>query len=190
MTFQWSQSLREWYKRGNEMKKAIKFYAPILFLLLILVDAHITNIVENIFEQRLFAVSSLFFIAMIPAVKHLSMRYILILALVMGYIFDTYYIGIIGINMLLFPIVAYFIKRQDELINHNVMTEFFAMIIYVTVYNVGSFLIQALFSLAHVDVVQFITKMLGPTLILNLAIFWVTIYIFRFLFRTKEESVR
>ncbi|MDR0921671.1 MAG: rod shape-determining protein MreD [Lactobacillales bacterium] len=165
--------------------KSLKIYAPILFFALLLIDSHLTNLLEIWTKDNYYPIVNLLIMAFMVATVHLSRRYLMISALVIGLIFDSYYLGILGINLVVLPLIVYWMTRYKELINTNVITQFFTMIIVVTAYEVFTTLLQAIFQLASVDFITFITQLLGPTLLINMVCFLLIIYPLRKLFSIK-----
>jgi rod shape-determining protein MreD len=164
------------------MKKII---TPFLFLILALIDAHITNILGNIFTGSIHAISALLIIAFIPATVFFNKRYLIITALILGLILDSYFVGIIGINATIFPVLAFFMYQFKDVLNVNVFTQLFGVIIFVTVDMILLAAIQVIFQLTSVDPIAFVIQLLGPTLIVNSILFFIIIFPVRKLFQVK-----
>ena len=71
---------------------------------------------------------------------------------------------------------------MKDVIHVNIFTEFFSMIIFVTGYELFTMVVQLIFKLAVVNNTYFITRFLGPTLLLNMIIFVLFIFPFKKLF--------
>ncbi|SJZ55099.1 rod shape-determining protein MreD [Pilibacter termitis] len=166
-------------------KKTMPYVAPVLFFLLLLVDGQISRLFGNVLQNRVMAISSILLIALIPATMKLSRRYLVILMLILGILMDSYYLGVLGINTLMLPLMTFYAYGSREVINTNIFTELFGLIILITVYHSALALLEALFGLAKVSVIEFIAQILGPTLILNIIFFFVLIVPFRRLFRIR-----
>ena len=88
---------------------------------------------------------------------------------------------------------------MKDVIHVNIFTEFFSMIIFVTGYELFTMVVQLIFKLAVVNNTYFITRFLGPTLLLNMIIFVLFIFplrnysvmnnFFLFLGRKRKESL-
>jgi len=167
------------------MKNTLKYFAPPLFLILALIDAHITMIAANIFSGALRAISTLIILALMLACMKFSKRYLIITSLVIGLVLDSYFIGIIGINGLILPVLVYFMYQFKEVLNANIFTELFGLIIFVTADAVLLAALQAIFQLANVDPIWFVASLLGPSLLLNILIFFIVIVPLRKLFQVK-----
>lgn len=75
-------------------KENVKYYAPVIFFLLMLIDGQLTQAAGNLTDNVYFANAHFLLLAFLMAVPNLSKRYLLITALVLGLISDSYYIGI------------------------------------------------------------------------------------------------
>ncbi len=126
-------------------------------------------------------------------------RYLLITTIVLGAIYDAYYIGVIGIYAVALPLIVWLMYVMKDVIHVNIFTEFFSMIIFVTGYELFTMVVQLIFKLAVVNNTYFITRFLGPTLLLNMIIFVLFIFSLRnysvmnnffFFFRSKAKKNR
>ena len=109
-------------------------------------------------------------------------RYLLITTVVLGAIFDTYYIGVIGIYAVALPLMVFIMYSMSSYIHFNIFTEFFSMIIFVTGYELFTLAVQLIFKLVSVNNTYFITRYLGPTLLLTMILFAVFVFPFKKLF--------
>lgn len=166
-------------------KETIKYYAPILFFLLLLFDGQLTSFLDSWGQNEYFAVSHLLLIVLMLAAVNLPKSYMLPASLIVGFLYDTYYVGIIGIYMVTFFLLMLLIYQLDATINTNTFTMFFGMIIFVTLFEICALFLQVVFQLTDVNVVLFISRVLGPTLLLNMILFFILIYPLRKLFVIK-----
>lgn len=156
---------------------------PIFFFLLLLIDGQITRVIGTASRGQFTALSCLLLIAFIPAVQSFSKTYSIILALILGLLGDSYFIGILGIHGFLLPLAVFFLYKYRDVINTNVLSQFFGLIIFITLYEVGLALMQFLFQLAQPNIIWFITQLLGPTLIANTILFFLVIFPFRKIYK-------
>lgn len=166
-------------------KETIKYYAPVIFFLLLLFDGQLTGFMDIWGHNNYFAVSHLLLIVLMLSAVNLPKSYMLPASLILGFLYDTYYVGIIGIYMVTFFLLTLLIYQLNETINTNVFTMFFGMIIFVTLFEICSLFLQVVFQLTDVNVVLFISRVLGPTLLLNVVLFFILIYPLRKLFVIK-----
>ena len=72
-----------------------------------------------------------------------------------------------------------------EVIQTNLLTGFFGIVIFTTLYELIAVLIQVAFHLADVSPILFITRVLGPTLLLNMVWYVILSYQLKKLFSVK-----
>ncbi|MFD1901503.1 rod shape-determining protein MreD [Enterococcus termitis] len=166
-------------------KENVKYYAPVVFFLLMLIDGQLTQGAENLMDNIYFANAHFLLLAFLMAVPNLSKRYLLITSLVLGLISDSYYLGIIGVYTVALAATVMMMYRFQRVVHTNLLTAFFGMIIFVTTYELIAVGLQVIFSLSKVAPILFITKVLGPTLIFNMLIFVLFSYLFKRLFANE-----
>lgn len=164
------------------MKKYLKYIIPVLFFLLMLIDSHITSFFADISEGFYIANAHFLLLGALCASQVFSRKYMLIMMTVLGLIYDSYYIGIIGIYAVALPLVVFFMYSLSNAINMNIFTMFFGWIILITGYELYSLVVQLIFQFATGDTLFFVTRYLGPTLLLNMALFMICIIPFKKLF--------
>ena len=125
-----------------------------------LIDAHLTKSFETWTSNVYFASSHLLLLAFMFAVPNFSKRYLLITSLILGFICDSYYIGIIGIYTVALTISVMLMYTFKEVIQTNLLTGFWDRH-FTTLYELIAVLIQVAFHLADVSPILFITCV-GP----------------------------
>ncbi|MHC5269931.1 rod shape-determining protein MreD [Enterococcus sp. LJL98] len=158
------------------ISKRIQYGAPFLFFFLILIDAHLTQLLTAFNQNRYIWRSHLALIAFLFAVRYLPKNYLLVTSLIIGGIFDLYYLGLLGIYIVVFPLTIALMSFLKEIIFENSFNLFFGMIIFVTFFEIVILFIQVIFNLIHVDLLYFVTQLLAPTLLLNMGLFLITMY--------------
>lgn len=166
-------------------KENSRYYAPVVFFLLMLVDGQLTQAVRNLTDNVYFANAHFMLLAFLMAVPSLSKRYLLITALVLGLICDSYYIGIIGIYTVALAATVMMMYQFQQVVHTNMLTAFFGLVIFVTTYELIAVSLQIIFQLSNVAPLVFITKVLGPTLLFNMLIFVIFSYPLKRLFATE-----
>lgn len=163
----------------------LKYYAPIVLFLLLLLDAQLTRMFGIMTKGSYLASFHFLILSLLFASQTFSKRYLLITAAILGVIYDSYYTGVIGIYMTILVLVVYFSYFFSKTIQQNIFTMFFSMIIFVTFFEFASLLIQQVFNLAHVELTYFIANCLGPTLLVNILLFAIFYWPFKKLFVIK-----
>lgn len=154
----------------------MKYYFPVLLFLLMLLDGHLTRMFVEWSKGTSMASAHFLILVLLFGSLKFSKRYLLVTTLVLGIIFDAYYIGVIGIYAVAMPFMVFVMYSMSSYIHFNIFTEFFSMIIFVTGYELFTLGVQLIFKLVSVNNTYFITRYLGPTLLLTMIIF--TIFVF------------
>ena len=165
--------------------QAVRWYAPFAFFILMLLDGQLTRAFERFSADNLFMHSHMLLLALVLASFQLSERYMLISATVLGMIMDSYYLGILGIYTLCLPLIVLVCYQVFSVLQPNVFTMMLAVVLFVTFLETSLLVIQGVFGLAAVEPVIFITRTLGPSLLLNLVLFLLLIIPFKKLFIIK-----
>lgn len=167
-------------------RKNIKYYAPILFFFLMLIDGQLTLAIETWTDNTYFASVHLMLLGFMMAVPSLSKRQLLLTALVLGWICDSYYVGILGVYTVALTGTVLLMITFQNVVEANMMTAFFGLIIFSTSYELISVILQLVFHLSEVSFLLFITRVLGPTLLFNMLIFVIFSYPFKLMFTAKS----
>lgn len=167
------------------MKKAsyAKYYAIPFFFLMMLLDGHITLWIESWLKNQYTANAQLLLLAMLCGARYLPKNFMLLTAIVFGCLYDLYYIGVIGIYAVGIPLMVWLMYILANTLYQNFLTLLFGMIIFLTSLELVTWGIQLLFNLATVDSSFFITRFLGPTLLINIVLFLIFSIPFQKLFK-------
>lgn len=166
-------------------KENVKYYAPVVFFLLMLIDGQLTQGAERLTDNVYFANAHFMLLAFLMAVPNLSKRYLLIASLILGMVCDSYYLGIIGIYTVALTATVMLMFQFQNVVHTNLLTAFFGMVIFVTTYELIAVGLQVIFRLSNVAPLLFITRVLGPTLLFNMLIFVIFSYPLKRLFTGK-----
>lgn len=167
------------------MKKYANYYVPLLLFLFMLIDTHITTFVEILSKGFYVANAHFLLLGALCASTVFSKKYLLIVMTVIGLIYDSYYIGIIGLYAVALPLVVFFMYSMSNAINMNIFTMFFGWIILITGYELYSMFVQLIFQFTRVNTVYFVARYLGPTLLINMILFMIFVFPFKRLFSNK-----
>lgn len=149
-------------------KFSFQFLSPLILFFLILIDGQITGAISTLTSGHLVFVSHLVLIFLVYTVTQHKYFYVVVLAIFLGLIYDSYYQGIYGVASLLLPLAALFVYHIRSLVFTNRWTRLFTMIIIVSVFEVLSGIIMAAFGFAEINLFNFVAKQLAPTLFLNI----------------------
>ena len=152
-------------------RTTLKYITPFLLFFLFLIDAHVTRIIAAWTDNIYVANAHLALLVLLIVSRVVNERFLLGTSLVLGTLYDLYYIGVIGIYAVIFPLlvmVFYFFKKT---IQQNILTLFFTVVISVTLFELISLLLQSVFGLTGVSSDFFVPRYLGPTLLFNILTF-------------------
>lgn len=152
-------------------KKRIRYWAVPLFFLAMLVDAQLSRILLSVSKGEYIWNVNLLLLFLMFGVKKLSKRYMLLASLAIGIVCDFYYIGVLGIYAVIVPLMVWLMYLLYDMIYQNAFTMFFGMVILATLQEVALVSIQLLFGLTTINGAFFVARFLGPTLLINIALF-------------------
>ncbi|MDR1567447.1 MAG: rod shape-determining protein MreD [Streptococcaceae bacterium] len=171
-------------------KQQLLLFTPVIFLLLALLDGQLSTLMKIWSDGVALASSHLLILALLFANQKLSMRYLLIVSAAIGLIMDSYYIGILGINLTVLPLIVYLSGSILDTIHENPITEYFSAVIFITGYEVAILAIQLIFKLAQFNFIDFIGSLLAPTLFLNSLFFIIFYRGYQFVFNAPAKRQR
>lgn len=154
----------------------MKIYTPFLFFFLMLIDAQMTQRFISYSENPTVWRANLLLIFILFSARYLSKTYLIWVALGIGVIFDLYYLGLIGIYAVILPLIVWIIFTLKKFLFENLLNLFFGMIIFITLFESMNVSLQLMFNLITVNPLYFITNLLGPTLLLNMILFFISFY--------------
>ncbi|MDT2758759.1 rod shape-determining protein MreD [Enterococcus xiangfangensis] len=157
-------------------RTTLKKITPVLLFLLFLFDAHVTQLATNLMNNTYVANAHLALLVLLIVSRVVNERFLLGTALVLGILYDLYYIGVVGIYAVIFPLLVMLFYLFRKTIQQNILTLFFTIIISVTLFESISLLLQTIFGLTGISSDFFVPRYLGPTLLFNILIFVILIF--------------
>ena len=101
-------------------------------------------------------------------------RHLIILGVVFGLLYDSYYYGIIGLYTILLPLLMVGIDHfKFLLLKNNMGYDLSIYFLSLTFLQSGIYLLERLLQQTNTDVLDFITYTLGPTLLWNVVVFFI-----------------
>lgn len=158
-------------------------YLYLVFFLLMLLDAHITNFFTNFNHNTSVWQSELLLLVMLFAAGRLPQRYMILSALSIGILFDIYYLGLIGIYAVALPFVVWLMYLFHSIYYQNLMTLFFSWIVSLTAVQLITLGLQLLFKITVINGEFFVTNSVAPTLVLNILYFAVLMFPLKKIFK-------
>lgn len=149
------------------VKENVRYYAPFIFFLSMLLDGQIARVTNSYFHHAMYFHSYLLILAFVFSSFILSRRYLLVSAVILGIMMDSYYVGIIGLYALGLPLIVLMIYFIFQHVTKNLWTITMADILFITFLESALLLVHAAFSFVAFHPAIFITRTLGPTLLFN-----------------------
>lgn len=157
-------------------KTRINLFVPLILLLALLLD----GIIAAVFSSSLYtattdSVSRLIVICIVVFSFHVNRNHMFLFGIIFGLLYDSYYVGILGVYTVLFPIVIYLCDKMKKIFNLNLFVFILILIIQVSLIEFLLYGFYAVMNLTMMDITSFLANRLGPTLLLN-SIYMLVLY--------------
>ena len=149
----------------------------LLLPFLVLIDAHISQLLGSFFLHVHLASHFLFLFLLFETIEVSEYLY-LVYCFVIGLIYDVYFFHLIGIATLLFILLGAFLHKLNSVILLNRWTRILAMIVMSFLFDMGAYLFALVVGLTVDSLPIFIVYSLVPSMILNLI--WMIVFQFIF----------
>lgn len=149
----------------------------LLLPFLVLIDAHISQLLGSFFPHVQLASHFLFLFLLFETIE-VSEYFYLVYCFMIGLVYDVYFFHLIGIATLLFILLGAFLHKLNSVILLNRWTRMLAMIVLTFLFEMGSYLLAFMVGLTVDNMSIFIVYSLVPTMILNFL--WITVFQFIF----------
>ena len=151
----------------------------IFFLLpvIVLVDAHIGQLVGSFFPHFHLASHFLFLFLLFETIEVSEYLY-LAYCFIVGLVYDIYFFHLIGIATLLFVLLGVTLHKFNSVILMNRWTRILAVIVLSFLFDMGSYLLALSIGLTVESMPIFIVYSLFPSMILNFLWMMIFQYIF------------
>lgn len=159
-----------------DKKQIFKVTLPVMLFCLMLVDSQISLSMRGPMMNEAFLNSHILLIGLIVSSLWFSKRYMVILSTCLGFLFDIYYYGIIGINMAVLPLTVLLIYVVFKYVPVNIMSVILSLIVFITIMDVSAYLLQVAFNLRTPAILPFVVDNLGPTILFNVFVCLVLSY--------------
>jgi len=149
----------------------------LLLPFLVLIDAHISQLLGSFFPHVHLASHFLFLFLLFETIEVSEYLY-LVYCFVIGLVYDVYFFHLIGIATLLFILLGAFLHKLNSVILLNRWTRMLAMIVMTFLFEMGAYILAIVVGLTVDGMSLFIVYSLVPSMILNLI--WMIIFQFIF----------
>ncbi|WEG75525.1 rod shape-determining protein MreD [Vagococcus intermedius] len=149
---------------------------PIILVVVMLLDGQISNNLRLLTDNTIYFNSHLLLLGLILASLHFSKRYMMILSVCVGILFDVYYYSLVGINMVSLPLTVLLIYMVFKYIEPSIVSISISLVVFITIMDTSAYMLPVVFKLINGNIFEFIAKNLGPTLLFNVVMFLLLVY--------------
>ena len=149
----------------------------LLLPFLVLIDAHISQLLGSFFPHVHLASHFLFLFLLFETIEVSEYLY-LVYCFVIGLVYDVYFFHLIGIATLLFILLGAFLHKLNSVILLNRWTRMLAIIVMTFLFEMGAYILAIVVGLTVDSMSLFIVYSLVPSMILNLI--WMIVFQFIF----------
>lgn len=150
----------------SQWKKIL--YPLILLLVALLLDGVLTAQLKAVFSTDVGTiVPRLTVLVLLILSFYLSFKHIIWLSLIMGFLYDSYYTGYLGIYMATFTLIAYVILQLRSYFKPNLLIYVLLSIIVITLLEFFVFGVYRAINITQLSMQLFIVERLGISLLFN-----------------------
>ena len=158
--------------------RQLKYVGIFLLLpLIVLIDAHLSQVVGSFFPYVHLSSHFLFLFLMFETIE-VSEYFYLLYCFTVGLVYDIYFFHLIGIATLLFVLLGVSIYKLNSIILMNRWTRILAIIVMSFLFDMGTYLIALVVGITVDNLAIFIVYSLVPSMILN----FIWMFFFQFIF--------
>ena len=158
--------------------RQLKYVGIFLLLpLIVLIDAHLSQVVGSFFPYVHLSSHFLFLFLMFETIE-VSEYFYLLYCFTIGLVYDIYFFHLIGIATLLFVLLGVSIYKLNSIILLNRWTRILAIIVMSFLFDMGSYLLAFVVGITVDNLAIFIVYSLVPSMILN----FIWMFVFQFIF--------
>lgn len=155
----------------------INLFVPLILLIALLFD----GISASIFSTQLYTSTSdmiprLTVICIVLFSFYIDRKYMILFGILFGLLYDSYYVGILGLYASLFPIIIYLSDKMRKILNPNLLVLVMVLIIHLSLIETALYGFYSVIDVTTIDMSAFLANRLGPTLLLNTVLLLVLYY--------------
>ncbi|MEK6190672.1 MAG: rod shape-determining protein MreD [Carnobacterium alterfunditum] len=150
---------------------------PLVITFFFLLDGILTVIFsEQFLEGTKVMTPRLIVLVLILMSFYIPRSRMLVYGIIFGLIYDSYYVGILGVYVLLFPLVVYLTEKMKKVLNPNPIVIGMMIIVNLSLIETYLYLFYQVLGYTTINWATFLADRLGPTLLLNLVLFIAVFY--------------
>ncbi|MGG1400389.1 rod shape-determining protein MreD [Bacillus salipaludis] len=168
-----------------------KFLLPLLFLFLFLLESLFVQLVPaDLFGPRKMWVPHFLFSAVVFLTIYGGRKYGIIYGAVFGLLFDIVYTEILGINLFLYPFVAYIVAKIMHVLQNNIIVAFIVSLFGIGLLEIGVYEMDSLIHVTQLSFMSFVEMRMYPTLLFNAIFLLLAGYPFKKYFEKYSQVLR
>lgn len=154
-------------------KSPVKYVFLIGLLLAFFLDGSVSLVFSHFLYAHYILVTNLTFIWLFFSMYFINRNnvHVLLWSALAGLLYDWYYMGIIGVYVLLFPIAIHLGQLLYKYLPYNIMASIFSYVVCLTTINGLSFLLNRLMNITNMSGNFFLFQAFIPTMLFNIIIF-------------------
>lgn len=148
-----------------------KFFLILFFIFLLLLDGQISFLLSSFFNYHFMISSQLLMLVAMFLYKEQSEIFTFCSFCLFGFIFESYYLGEIGIITVILPVLMHLVLKLDKQFLNSPFQTFLVYAVLMFSYNITSYVLARAYGWGNTPLAQFVTYSLCPTLIFNLLVY-------------------
>ncbi|GLY10115.1 rod shape-determining protein MreD [Pseudobacillus badius] len=146
-----------------------RLYLPLLMIALFYSDnLFVTIFPEAAFDGKYMIIPRFFTIGLLFMAVFFDRNTAIKYGFLFGFLFDIFYTGVLGAYMFFLPFVVYVVSKLVKVLQNNLFILSFIFLFGVALLELIMFQLNVLIERTEIDLAQFVSLRLGPTLLLNL----------------------
>ena len=107
---------------------------------------------------------------------YLPRNKMILYGIIFGFLYDSYYVGVLGIYVAILPLIVYVTNSLKQFLNPNPITTGMILFINLSILETMLYWIYKILNFTTININTFMAGRLGPTLLLNLVFFIFAFY--------------
>lgn len=152
----------------------------LLLLITLLLDGTLSFVFSSHFYSAVqTSVPRLILLCLLMLTYYVPRNKLVFFGIIFGLLYDSYYVGILGIYIVIFPITIYCIDRMKQFLPSNGFVIGMMSIVAITLMEFILYGFYIMLDMTTINLSVFLAKRLGPTIWLNIILFILFYYPFK-----------
>ncbi|WP_065408919.1 rod shape-determining protein MreD [Pseudobacillus wudalianchiensis] len=146
-----------------------RLYLPLLMIVLFFSDSVFTTVFpEMAFDGKYFIIPRFFTVGLLLMAIFFDRNTAIKYGFLFGFLFDIFYTGVLGAYMFFLPLIVYIVSKLVKVLQNNLFILTFIVLFGIFLLELILFQLNVIIKRTEMDLTQFMSLRLGPTLLLNL----------------------